>query len=115
MLPAVLPPEMDSRSRRVADRVAAKELVINTSTVLEQLRRVREQVEVVVVACGRGTAASRLLRLFNGVVASWIEWMATKQSSNSQQRSARRTVAGNRVDSIFGASGDESTRGRKQW
>ena len=110
-LPAVWLPEKDSESRFVADQVAAKELDINTSTVLERLRRVRERVEVVVVACGSGTPAG-YLRLFNGVVASGIEWMATKQSPKSQQRSARSAVAGNRVNSIFRTRGDESARRR---
>ena len=107
-LPAVSRPAMDWESHPVARRVAL-ELDINTSTGSEQLRRVLKQVKVVVVAFGRG---SRNQALLNWVVASGIERMATKHPPNRQHRSARSTVTGDRVDSVFGASGDESTGGR---
>jgi uncharacterized protein len=73
-------PVMDSDSRLVADWLVA-ELEINTSTETESLRRVLKQVEVVVVAFGRGRCKTG--RLFNRVVASWMEWMAAKQSPDS--------------------------------
>ncbi len=74
----VSPPARGSESRQVADQVAAQKLDINTSTESKQLRRVLRQVEVVVVAFGRGGLNQPL---FNGVVASGIERMATKQPS----------------------------------